>query len=282
LKSLISNPEIKRLPDVDTLYIISDEKWIPTQNNHKKKVMQKAIVIFDGFNKKGSRKSLNNKMTFSGRNEKFIYEAIDYIEKAYDVSKIKTIFMLGDGATWINNLKYEFNCWENIGIIQGLDYFHFKQAIWRIYNDKDVYNTILSYILNNNKEDFDRIINKIIDLNPNRADKINDYKNYLFNNWKKIFNLLKYDLSCPMESQISHTFASYFTSRPKGYNKNMIDILMNLRLKKKNKYNIKKLYLNNLNSKEIKSINEKEINYSFFDKSETYQVLGKMAQFRAY
>jgi len=282
LKSLISNPEIKRLPDVDTLYIISDEKWIPTQNNHKKKVMQKAIVIFDGFNKKGSRKSLNNKMTFSGRNEKFIYEAIDYIEKAYDVSKIKTIFMLGDGATWINNLKYEFNCWENIEIIQGLDHFHFKQAIWRIYNDKDVYNTILSYILNNNKEDFDRIINEIINLNPNRADKINDYKNYLFNNWKKIFNLLKYDLSCPMESQISHTFASYFTSRPKGYNKNMIDILMNLRLKKKNKYNIKKLYLNNLNSKEIKSINEKEINYSFFDKSETYQVLGKMAQFRAY
>ena len=50
-----------------------------------------------------------------------------------------------------------------------------------------------------------------------------------------------------MESQISHTFASYFTSRPKAYNKNTITKLINLRLKKKNKYNIKNLYFKNLN-----------------------------------
>lgn len=64
LKSVLSEPEIERLPDVNTLYLIADEKWIPTQNNNKNKVMQKSIVIFDGFNKKGKRKSLNNKMTF--------------------------------------------------------------------------------------------------------------------------------------------------------------------------------------------------------------------------
>ena len=75
-----------------------------------------------------------------------------------------------------------------------------------------------------------------------------------------------------MESQISHTFAAYFTSRPKAYSKSMIDILINLRLKKKNRYNIKKLYLNNLDSKKIKTINEKEIDYSIFDKTDTYKV----------
>lgn len=281
LKSILSNPEIKRKPDVNTLYIISDEKWIPTQNNNKKKVMQKSIVIFDGFNKEGNRKSLNNKMTFSGRNEDFIYESIDYIEKAYDISKINTIFMLGDGAPWINNLKYYFNCWDNINIIQGLDHFHLKQALWRIYNDRDVYNTLLSYIKNNNKDDFVRLVNEIIDLNPNRKDKIDEYKKYIINNWDKIKNLIKYNLSCPMESQISHTFASYFTSRPKGYNKNMINKLINIRLKKKNKYNIKLLYLNNIKSKDILTINEQILNYSIFDIKDTFTVLGKKAQFRS-
>ena len=62
----------------------------------------------------------------------------------------------------------------------------------------------------------------------------------------------------------------------------MIDILINLRLKNKNRYNIKKLYLNNLDSKKIKTINEKEIDYSIFDKTDTYKVYGKMAQFKVY
>lgn len=271
-KAKIAEPEIIRKDDVEELYIISDEKWISTQRNNGKKVMQKSIVIFDGFNVNGKRKSLNNKMTFSGRNEDFIYEAINYIEKAYDITKIKRFYMLGDGATWINNLKYDFNCFNNIEIIQGLDHFHFKQAIWRIYNDKDVYNTIVSYIIKDNKEDFNRIINEIIDLKPDRTEKINEYKQYLLNNWNKIGNLIKYNLSCPMESQISHTFASYFTSRPKGYNKDMITTLINLRLKKKNNYNIKQLYLNNLNNENIITINEPTINYSIFDESETYSI----------
>lgn len=282
LKSVLSEPEIERLPDVNTLYLIADEKWIPTQNNNKNKVMQKSIVIFDGFNKKGKRKSLNNKMTFSGRNENFIYEAINYIDKAYDTSKIKKLFMLGDGAMWINNLKYEFNCWDNIKVTQALDHFHLKQALWNILNDNDVYKTLVSYILNNKKKEFDRLTTEIIDVNSLRKENISHLKKYILNNWRKAINLFKYNLSCPMESQISHTFAAYFTSRPKAYSKSMIDILINLRLKKKNRYNIKKLYLNNLDSKEIKTINKKEIDYSIFDKTDTYKVYGKMAQFKVY
>ena len=76
-----------------------------------------------------------------------------------------------------------------------------------------------------------------------------------------------------MESQISHTFASYFTSRPKAYNKKMINILIKLRLLNKNNYNIKKLFLNNLNKKETITINQPIINYSIFDNKETISVL---------
>lgn len=269
IKEKLAKPKVERLDNVEALYIIADEKWIPTQNNKGKKVMQKSIVIFDDFNICGKRKSLNNKMTFSGRNEDFIYEAIDYIEKAYDVSKIKYFYMLGDGATWIKKLKYYFNFYPNIQIIQGLDHFHFKQALWRMYPKEDVYKCLVDYILNNNKEDFERITSEIKDLKPERKDKIDEYKTYINNNWNNILNLFKYNLSCPMESQISHTFASYFTSRPKGFNKNMINKLIKLRLLKKNRYNIKYLFLNNFNKEEIINLDNINLNYSMFDKNET-------------
>ena len=143
LNAKLSNPEIKKCKNVDEIYIIADEKWIPTQNNNRKKVMQKSIVIFDGFNKIGNRKSLSNKKTFSGRNEDFIYEAIEYIEKAYDINSIKRFYLMGDGANWIDYLKYYFNWNKNIEIIQGLDHFHFKQCIWRLYPNKEVYSELI-------------------------------------------------------------------------------------------------------------------------------------------
>ena len=89
LKENLSIPKINKLNDTDVLYIIADEKWIPTQRNNSKKVMQKAIVVFDGITSKNNRNILNNKITFSGRNENFIYDCITYIENAYDTSKLK-------------------------------------------------------------------------------------------------------------------------------------------------------------------------------------------------
>ena len=275
LNEKIAKPKTKKLNDVDELYIISDEKWIPTQNNKHKKVMQKSIVVFDGFNTIGKRKYLNNKMTFSGRNENFIFDCINYIEDAYDTSKIKRLYMLGDGANWIKNLKYYFNYNQNIEIIQGLDKFHFKQTLWRIFPKEDVSNTLCEYVINDKKEEFDRLTNEIIELYPERNDKIVEYKNYIFNNWNNIHNLYKYNLSCPMESQISHTFASYFTSRPKAYNKNTINKLIVLRLLKKNNFNIKTLFLKNLNHKDIINLNKKQLNYSIFDKKDTFTLLLK-------
>ena len=273
LKENVSKPKIDKLDDVEELYIISDEKWIPTQNNDHKKVMQKSIVIFDGFNVNGKRKSLNNKITFSGRNEEFIYEAIDYIENAYDSSKINKFYMLGDGATWIKNLKTYFNYNSNIEIIQALDKYHFKQNIWRTLSDKNVYNALCECIISDNKDDYKRLINEVIDLHPERKEKIEEYKKYILNNWNNILNLYKYNLSCPMESQISHTFASYFTSRPKAYNKDTIDKLITLRLLKKNNYNIKELFLNNINSKTVIDLNKGNISFAMFDKKDTCSIL---------
>ena len=275
LSSKWTKPKYQKLKDVDELYIMADEKWIPTQNNNGKKVMQKSIVIFDGFNIEGKRKSLKHKITFSGRNDDFIYEAIEYIECAYNVSNIKTFYIMGDGAKWIDNLKNYFNINKDIEIITGLDHFHFKEYLWRIYSEKDVYQSLLKMIIMNDKDDFIRLTNEIIDSNIDRKEKVEEYKKYILSHWDSIINLYKYNLSCPMESQISHTFASYFTSKPKGYSKKMINKLIELRLLYKNGFNVKELYLNNLNKEEIVNLNEKELDFSIFNKKDTYTVISE-------
>lgn len=99
-----------------------------------------------------------------------------------------------------------------------------------------------------------------------RKDTIESKKQYILNNWTNINNLYKYNLSCPMESQISHNIAALFTSRPKGYSVKMINKLTKLRLLYKNNHNIKELYLNNFNSNTTLTINKEQFNMDIFDK----------------
>lgn len=276
MSSNISNPEIKQLDTPETLYIIADEKWIHTQNNDNKDIMGKSIVIFDNI----KNHKLSNKMIFISHDNSFIDDCLSYINKAYNIDKIKKICILGDGASWIKNLKYHFYLHKNIKIIQGLDKFHFRQALHHIALDIDLENILTDYVLNHNKKAFIECCNLLIENNQHRKVTIEAKKEYILNNWTNINNLYKYNLSCPMERQISHNIAYLFTSRPKGYSKETISKLIKIRLLYKNNFNIKQLYLNNFNSNTILNINDQEINYShfnIFDKKETYTICSKQA-----
>ena len=125
---------------------------------------------------------------------------------------------------------------------------------------------LLKFILGNNKESFDILVNFIKNNNPKREDIINKKYYYIVSNWKKIQNLYKYKMSCPMESQISHNIACLTSSRPKGYSHIMLEKILDLRLKNINGQNIKKLFFNNFNSKEIKNISMQHLNFDIFDK----------------
>ena len=57
----------------------------------------------------------------------------------------------------------------------------------------------------------------------------------------------------------------------------MINKLIKLRLLKKNNYNIKFLYLNNLDLKEEIDLNNKVLDYSIFDLKDTYSIYSKEA-----
>lgn len=267
LSSTISNPVLKQLETKEDLYIMADEKFIATQNNNKEDVMVKEIVTFDGRFIKNGRTSLLNKHTFASFNSnKCVTDCLDYLFYVYDMDKIKNIYVMGDGASWIKNLKYDFKVNSFTNVSFNLDKFHFKQAIHHIALDENIEHYLSSYVINNRKNDFIQCCDSLIHAFPHRLDTITQKKDYILNNWNYIINLYKNHLKCPMESQISHTLADLFSSRPKAYSLNTLSKLLPLRLLFKNKHNIKLLFLNNFNKKDILYFHHEHLNFSFFDK----------------
>lgn len=270
LKSNISNVNYNpKLYTPDTLYIIADEKWIPTQNNNNNKIMEKSVVIFEGI----KNNKLLNKRIFASNDDSFLTDSLDYIYNTYDIDKIKNIFVMGDAAKWIYKLKYEYKIDSHINVTFGLDKFHFKQALHHICLNKNLEDILCSYVLNNMKKDFNECCLSLIQSYPNRKDTIENKLNYILNNWKNINNLYKNNLSCPMESQISHNIADLFTSRPKAYSIKTINKLMKIRLHYKNNDNLKELYLNNYNSNTTLTFNNTSLNFNIFDNFQSYNYI---------
>lgn len=266
LESKTSNPEKKELETPETIYIIADEKWVHTQNNNNQKVMVKSLVVFDSISY-NPRRQLQNKRIFAGfKSNKFLNNSLDYLYYTYNLDKVKNIYVMGDGASWIRSLTAHFKVNRQTNAIFALDKFHFKQAIHHICFDKTLEEIMISYVIKNDKSSFISCCDGLINSYPYRKDTINKKKEYILNNWKNILNLYNYGLSCPMESQISHNLAYLLTSRPKGYSLKMLEKILNLRLLFKNNENIKKLYLNNFNKKEIVDYKSETLNFDIFDK----------------
>jgi len=265
LASILSKPEPKELETPDDLYIMADEKFVATQNNNKEDVMIKEIVVFDGRIIKNKRTILNNKVTFASFKNKCIDECLDYLYYTYDLDKVKNIFIMGDGASWIKKLRYDFKVNPDTNVSFNLDKFHFKQAIHHIAQDDNIEQYLTDYVIHDMKDEFSYCCDALSRQFSYRLDTISNKKNYIINNWNYINNLYKNKLKCPMESQISHTLADLLSSRPKAYSLKTLDKLLFIRLLFKNKHNIKSLFFNNFNKKEVLTFNQEPLNYSIFD-----------------
>ena len=203
----------------------------------------------------------------SFKNKDYLNDCLDYLYYVYDIDKIKNIYVMGDGAKWIRNLTSEFKINENTNVTFNLDKFHFKQAIHHIAQDKLLEKFLTDYIINNSKENFIECCDELIVSYPYRQETITNKKEYILNNWNYINNLYQNKLKCPMESQISHTLADLFTSRPKAYSIKTLSKLLTLRLLYKNNFNIKLLFLNNLNKKDILIFKQEHLNFNLFQSS---------------
>lgn len=278
LNSLVADASDSPLDTPEELYILADEKWVATQskedgskhskNSHTKKVMVKSIVVFDGYSGT-KRRTLLHKKVFASDCNNIVTESLDYISTVYDTSKIKRVFVMGDGAKWIKALPQYYKFESTTQVYYCLDKFHFKQALHHLAMNSNYERYLLSYILNDNKCAFNQLVDFIKSEHPKREDTISKKYDYIISNWKDIKRLYQYKMSCPMESQISHNIAALTSSRPKGYSYKMLRKIIQLRLAFINKQNIKKLFLTNFNSSEVKHVTVEHLNFDIFDRYKT-------------
>ena len=270
VKSITYDP----IDNGSTLYIMADEKWIHKQDKldekKKKWIMSKCFVVFTGIKRKGKRSELIGRHIFITSSKNPYKELMDEICKIYDFSKVKIINLLSDAGSWILAGKDELKLYSHNNIVVNTCEFHVKQKINRTTTDKDLREKLSKVIYDDeDKEKFKNIMNEIIEGKDkqSRKEKISEYRDYILKHWKGIIAMKYSDIKSSMESHISHCIASKFGSRPKGYSDKYIQTYLKLQEASVNGINILDYYLKTYNQLDDIKYNEKEINFSLFDKS---------------
>ena len=275
--------EVRILSDtkknVETLNILMDEKYIPAQFNkdpiadENKSMMTKACLIFEDYIKADNSDTKRNKydkcVYYSSYHKDFAGELIDYLDSKYELSELKTINFMSDGANWINEVAKQLK-FPDTKLNKGLCPFHAGQALDRITRDEGIYDKAYDYLIHKDIKNFDKLIETLIENEPSKKDKINKNAEYLKRHIDEIITQKKViKIPCAMEQVISHHIASQFTCVPKAYSPNNINYYMANRDAYKNGYNMKLIYAKardlNKNKEEVIKINKSELDLSHFD-----------------
>lgn len=225
----------------DILYIEMDEIHANLQHGGNK-ICPCAIVHegHDDFSNNLKRKALKNVHYFASAklNYEQLWEVIfDYVNKKYDISKFKIIFISGDGASGIKNYT---NCFSNAIFV--LDKFHYKgkHLKYIFKKDKDLSNIADDYIRNGLIDDFKKLVNIQIEKYPNQKKYMREHMNYIINNIDGIKNQNHplYECSCSMEEHVNQGFARYITSSPFGFSEKGLENKLKLIVANANKHEL--------------------------------------------
>ena len=269
-------------PTPSTLYIMADEKWIPLQSrsadqpDQPQKLMVKSTVIFEGVEPiplKNGLPSKRNRLVgkhyiAAAQGENIWTLTLDALSQRYDLTQVKQIFILGDGASWIKNGRSEL---RGMGpqVTFALDRFHFSQAIIRVTNDKDLQAKLFDYAKNDMKPDFFSALDSLAKQKENPSPYFLNSVAYLKNHWNDYQTMIKQvQIGCAMEQVISHVFASNFTSVPKAYDKNNLPRYVNSRILFQNQLDLRQTYLRSLDySRTHRDQKDINLNEDFYDSS---------------
>lgn len=242
----------------NSITIMADEKWVSLQRELQNKLMVKSAVIYETIEQvsKGRTRLVNKSVLIDTDN---INEKLyAFVNSIYDLSKVKRINIIGDGAPWIKGLRNYFIS-KDYKTYTYIDLFHYEKAVWNICKSDEFKDTMRDYILNSKgKKDFSNLVN---DLAP-KTKLGKESLQYIINNYSDIKRVLTDKIKCSMEGHISHNLASLYASRPRGYRVNTLTKLIKLREAKLNGVDIAKTIL----SSTTKHNNRTKLDMSIFDK----------------
>lgn len=223
----------------DVLYIEMDEIHANLQVNGNK--ICPCAIVHEGYVEDFvKRKVLKNVRYFAS--SKLSYEELwevifDYIDKKYEISKFRIIFVSGDGAQGIKNYK---NCFPEALFV--FDKFHYlKKHLKSIFkNDKDLTDTADNYIRNYQIEDFKTLVNLQIEKYPDQAKSMKKNMQCIINNIDGIINQNHedYKVHCSMEGHVNQAFARYITSSPYAFSEQGLENKLKLLVYHANKHEL--------------------------------------------
>ncbi len=226
--------------EVKIIYIEADEDHVAMQDGTNKQI--KLIYVHEGRELTSkNRYELKNVRYFTGHysnNEELWLQVADYLDEAYEMEKVKRIYLSGDGAKWIK---------EGLNWIKGsqyvLDGFHLAKYVRiAIAHMPECYNeTIWKYIDNLDKKSVKETLDLIIEQTEKETKKeaVKRSKKYILGNWEGIAR--RYDreyIGCSAEGHISHILSSRLSSRPLGWSLEGADEMARLRVYRANGGNI--------------------------------------------
>ena len=263
----------------DTLYVMADEKYIYLQGEDRSihkypKAMTKVAVVFEGRTKvskdaKIPRYQLDNPYVFASTQDRFWESFHDQLNIRYDLTQVRKIYLLGDGASWIVAGAHSLST-QHTKVSYALDKFHANQAIQRITKDKAYTTLLTNYMITNMKNEFTQLVDSLLELYPDRVKAITEQKKYILTHWSHIQTMYKtVKIGCAMEQAIYHIIASVFSNVPKAYTRQNIETYLSNRVNHLNACDLRLLYLHAIDTKADDKNNvylkPDEFDFSFFD-----------------
>lgn len=249
----ISQPPVEDRKDETPkiLYIEADEDHVAQQGKKKHKtedewgksstLMPKLVYVHEGIDYERStkkRKVLKKPRYFGGirDSEELWLEVSQYIDDTYDVDKIETVYISGDGAAWI---KQGLNWIDKSKFV--LDKYHLRKyvkAATAHLKDEDIEQEIDDALKEADKAWLKKAFAKILERTESETKRkaVTDAKRYILNNWAGIeIKVDNYEIvGCSAEGHVSHILSDRLISRPMGWSKNGADRMAQLRIFKKN------------------------------------------------
>ena len=275
---------------VDYLYIDADEDHIALQREEKFSEINKLIYVYEGIENESpisERKKLINPhfvggiSVKEGDNSRLWQDVHDYIAEAYEIDKIKMIYINGDGASWIKN---GVNYFKRAKFV--MDKFHITEYVNRMTNhlldsQNEAKEEIYKILYKHDYDAYEIFIGKLYQtsINDTTLKNISDGDTYFRNNFESIclrFSGDEHVIGCSAEGHISHILASRMSSRPMGWTIDGANKLTKLRLYKLNGGDIYTLVKNNDLSRQSVTLKSKdEYDYTTFSSSEVLEDINK-------
>lgn len=221
-----------------------------TENeNHQKNnsLITKLVYIHEGIEKeapKSRRHKLINPYYFCGvshgeANDQFWDEIYGYINRHYDLEKVKRIYLNADGGGWIKSGMKRLE-----GVTYVLDEFHLEKYLTKLTSHmkdsrEDAVNEVRRAIRKQTKKEFEEIVERLEECltDDTGLKRIADAKDYILSNWTAARVRLRHRdgvKGSSTEGHVSHVLSGRMSSRPMGWSSQGAANMCQLRAYEKN------------------------------------------------